>query len=91
MKNCCEQMNYHIHNRERIIRYHASTRSYGIKVTKTVTQSIYYCPWCGKELPKDLTKELGDIVFDELNLDDFQDPRMPEEFKTDEWWKKRGL
>jgi len=85
MTNCCEQMNFHIHNREKIIRYDAPTRSYGIKVTSTVRQRIQYCPWCGKELPKDLTKELGDIIFNELNLDDFQDLRMPEEFKSDEW------
>ena len=91
MTHCCEQMDFHICEREKIIRYHLPTRNYGIKVTKTVTQSIYFCPWCGVKLPSDLTDELDRIMFDELDLDDFHDPRMPEELKTDEWWKKRGL
>ena len=91
MTHCCDEMNYHICEREKIIRYDAPTRTYGIKATKTVRQSIEFCPWCGVKLPSDLTKELSQIMFDELDLDDFQDPRMPEELKTDVWWKKRGL
>lgn len=43
-----------------------------------------YCPWCGLKLPKELGDELCEIIFDQLNLDDFQDPRLPEEFKTEE-------
>ena len=91
MTHCCEQMNFHICEREKIIRYHPPTRGYGITVTDTVTQGIEFCPWCGVKLPSELTDELERILFDELDLDDENDPRMPEELKTDEWWKKRGL
>ena len=35
----------------------------------------------GDELEKAVGKSLCDITDDEI----------PEEFKTDEWWKKRGL
>jgi hypothetical protein len=91
MRCCCDQMSFHIENREKIIVYDKLTRTYGIKVTETVRQKILFCPWCGEKLPSDLSKELESIIFDELDLDDFQDPRMPEEFKTDAWWKNRGL
>jgi hypothetical protein len=39
-------------------------------------------------------EELGNIIFDQLKLDSFpfcDDPKTPDEFKTDEWWKKRNL
>ncbi len=73
--------------------YWPSERFYGIgsKRGTSSAQLIHYCPWCSTKLPKDLNDELCKIIFDELKLDDFDDPRMPEEFKTDEWWKKRGL
>jgi hypothetical protein len=41
--------------------------------------------------------EFFDIFYDELNLDlisnteVLETPCLPAEFKTDEWWKKRGL
>ncbi len=91
MEHCCEEMTFHIHEMEKIMRYFPKFRSYGIKVDESVTQGIIYCPWCGTKLPRDLTSELAHIVFEELKLDDFRDPRLPEEFKTDEWWRKRGL
>lgn len=54
---------------------------------------INYCPWCGKKLPTDL----GDIWFDTLRTEyGLENPcddksKIPEEFKSDKWWKKRGL
>ena len=91
MTHCCDMMGFHIYKREKIIRYDAPTRTYGIKATKTVRQRIDFCPWCGVKLPSDLSDELVRIMFDELDLTGFDDPRMPQELKTDEWWKKRGL
>lgn len=61
---------------------------------------IDYCPYCGQKLPNSLReehystiyKELGEkyLRSDEDTYDDFMN-RLPEEFQTDEWWKKRGL
>ena len=56
---------------------------------------LYYCPFCGKEMPKILYggemygEALGKATgtpFNQIDLDE-----VPEEFKTDEWWIKRGL
>ena len=55
-------------------------------------QTFSFCPYCGLKLPcliheyfdeleKALDKEYCDITPDEI----------PEEFKSDEWWRKRGL
>ncbi|WP_316353402.1 DUF6980 family protein [Candidatus Trichorickettsia mobilis] len=88
---CCDELQFHIKERERIIIYIPITRSYLIKVSDHVGQEIKFCPWCGNKLPKDLTTIRASIIFDELHLDDYDDQRLPSEFKTDEWWKKRGL
>ena len=55
---------------------------------------INYCPWCGAELPKVLSDEWFDILEEEYGIEDptnEEKDKVPEEFKTDEWWKKRGL
>ncbi len=61
----------------------------------TVIYIISHCPWCGKKLPSNLTDKWFEILEKEYNLDDpdgkEQAHLVPNEFKTDEWWKKRGL
>lgn len=56
---------------------------------------ITYCPRCGKKYPKPLRDEWFDILEKEYGLDNpnalDQRDRVPKEFWTDEWWKKRGL
>jgi hypothetical protein len=58
-------------------------------------EQIQYCPRCGKKYPKELSDEWFDILEKEYGLDDpnalDQRDRVPKEFWTDEWWKKRGL
>lgn len=55
---------------------------------------IFWCPWCGTKLLKELSDEWWDILEKEYNIlnpsDDDED-KVPPEFWTDEWWKKRGL
>lgn len=94
MTACCEEMNLHLSNGEIYLDYDASVRRYGIAYKEAFgggCQQINFCPWCGARLPKILIDELSTIVFDELNLNGYDDPRLPDEFKTGEWWKKRGL
>jgi len=61
----------------------------------SAVQGIDYCPWCSKKLPKSLRDEWFETLEKEYNLDDpdskDQEKLVPAEFKTDEWWKKRGL
>ena len=62
-------------------------------------QSLWYCPYCGTKLPNlRCADEFGtDLYADALEeavgkeFCDITEDEIPEEFKTDEWWKKRGL
>jgi DNA-directed RNA polymerase subunit N (RpoN/RPB10) len=57
-----------------------------------------YCPFCGKSLKSKYDLFLSTIK-EELGIDTESEDcgisevckSLPEEFKTDEWWKKRGL
>ena len=83
------------------IYYDSTYREYYIPLLKknrniiTAAQCIDYCPWCGTKLPKSVREEWFDILEKEYGIDhpryDEQEKLIPEEFKTDEWWKKRGL
>lgn len=57
-------------------------------------QGIEFCPWSGAPLPGELVKELVRTVQSELGLADFglieDGHKLPDEFRTDQWWKKRG-
>ena len=59
-----------------------------------------YCPFCGAKLPPDrlsMQKNGEFIYYAEIEKAlgkewcDTKKDEIPEEFKTDEWWKKRGL
>ena len=55
---------------------------------------IHYCPWCGSKLAKELSDEWLYVLEQEYGIKDPQGndrKKVPPEFKTDEWWKKRGL
>jgi hypothetical protein len=56
---------------------------------------ISHCPWSGKPLPKSLSDEWNDAVNDVLGTDEWshEDARekLPREFWTEDWWRKRGL
>jgi hypothetical protein len=55
-------------------------------------EPIDYCPFCGAKFPKRLDEELTNILRSEYGLDSWKDyKRAPQEFHTDEWWKKRGV
>lgn len=100
--HCCEMMqtnvNYscEVHDNayecpDHLIFYNKVSRSYGIIIHdggESVVK-INYCPWCGKKLPKNL-KDQWFSLLDELGLEP-GDEKIPEEFTSDEWWKKRGL
>jgi hypothetical protein len=92
---CCEDLKYAVdggcfHGWPAVILYQPEYRSYGLVVDGNHDdQFIFeYCPFCGKKLPKNLTDEHFDAIRDENGKP--LEP-IPEEFQTDEWWKKRGL
>ena len=82
--------------------YDVATRSYRISAPKALMKknmrwlgyNVKFCPFCCIKLPKDLTDEWCEILDDDYDINPYDEPqkkRMPAEFKTDEWWKKRGL
>jgi hypothetical protein len=82
----------------KMLEYSPETRSYDLFLNDETTictrQPVVYCPWCGKKLPKDLGVEWAKMVEKELNIKsvwDIEWNEIPDKFKTDEWWKKRGL
>ena len=96
MNYCCEIMSNQINDPRTPFAYNQVLRwHYVICEKRSTDQLLFYCPWCGKELPKSLNEEYYAILYDELQLEPefnvLETPGLPEEFKTDEWWKKRGL
>ena len=97
MNFCCNEMKMFIEDTRDPIKYKSIFREYYIDVPETHNIiTMEYCPWCGKKLPKTLRinyfnvleREYGlDIALDEIK----NNPDVPEEFKSDEWWKKRNL
>ena len=73
--------------------YDAPFREFSVNA-KNAVFGMDFCPFCGKEF----LKSLRDEWFDELSkilgfeVDISLDKRkIPTEFKSDEWWKIRGL
>ncbi len=95
MKHCCDEMRFHLKEGKLHFGYNPVYRDYFIchlKNTGADRQLIWNCPWCGVKLPKSLGEAHFDILCEMFeDYDGNKDPRTPEEFKTDEWWKKRGL
>ena len=100
MQFCCEALEYAV-SREEInydeirgsfwfyFKRYGKSRSYGLHCAS-------YCPYCGAKLHEDLVDELEEILENEYGIMlcnvDLNDPNtLPEEFRSDEWWKKRGL
>jgi hypothetical protein len=76
--------------------YSPRTRRYINSHSKDIGSDITYCQFCGTKMAKELCDEWLDVLEKEYGLTDvspgdYHDPRIPPEFWTDEWWKKRGL
>lgn len=59
--------------------------------TLCAIQEIYFCPFCGKKFPG----SLRELWFEELRSLGHENPSdddsIPEAYKSDKWWKERGL
>jgi hypothetical protein len=92
---CCEKMSRAV-NIKHIIDYEDYMRNYNLLChdSDKVVYNIAYCPWCGKDLGKALNWEYFETLAKEYGIEDpdfINFTNVPEEFKTDAWWKKRGL
>ena len=56
---------------------------------------IKFCPYCGTKMPNDLyaSDAYCDALEEAVGKEycDITEDEIPEEFKSDVWWKKRGL
>ena len=95
MEHCCNEMNLFIENTRDPIKYHLVFRTYYIDYNTSNIITMEYCPWCGKKFPKELRDEFFDILEEEYQIEtdmgEYKETDLPKEFRTDEWWKKRGL
>jgi uncharacterized protein DUF6980 len=100
---CCTIMQGWLQDIDCPLIYNKFARYYTMSAPKSLIEKnvvwpcykVHYCPYCGTQLPKDLVDEWMNILENEYNIDDPYDSKqkklIPKEFKTDEWWKKRGL
>lgn len=101
---CCERMMLAAKDIACPLFYTSRFRSYSMYAPQSLLKknefwaagyTVDYCPFCGAQVPKDLTDERCEILEKEYGITDPYDPpqrkRIPKEFKTDVWWKKRGL
>lgn len=94
---CCREMGYYLEEGRVPIKYFKQFRSYGIQMIEPedCIDPIDYCPWCGSKLPEDLGETFFKVLESEYGIQttigDLQNHPIPEEFQSDEWWKKRRL
>jgi hypothetical protein len=91
---CCLTMDAGLSKEGAILYYDAQYREYGIDLLSRGGMLIDYCMFCGKKLPISVRRQWFDILEQEYGLESPAEEdrkRVPQEFWTDEWWKKRGL
>lgn len=91
--HCCAEMARHLSDGEIALVYVPEFREYGVEYREGFgggIQQIRFCPWCGVRLPKNLRDEWFAVLDDELRMEP-DDPLIPEEMRSDAWWRSRGL
>jgi len=78
-----------------MLMYSPKYREYNIKLPNfSGGAAMDYCVFCGQQFPFSVRCEWFDILREEYCLEspcEEDKKKVPEEFWTDEWWKKRGL
>lgn len=99
---CCEPMELLVEDLDCPLKYRSWTRQYVLTIPQDylsenevcVSFTITHCPRCGAQLPSNLIEEWFNLIEEKFGIKGLFDERtkdLPQEFKTDEWWKKRGL
>ncbi|MGA9530342.1 MAG: hypothetical protein WBQ73_00435 [Candidatus Babeliales bacterium] len=100
----CERLEQWIKDRKSPVFYDQADRFYGVSAPKSLLgkyelwkgYGLSFCPGCGNKFLLELSELRCEILEKEYGLDDpafdeEQKKRVPKEFLTDEWWKKREL
>jgi len=93
---CCDLMDTFTRDPRVGVSYYPKTRAYYIDLLDgPAKQGIFYCPFCGSKLPSSLRDKYFKLLGKKFKIkdpfDEEQTQNISEEFKSDEWWKKRGL
>lgn len=102
---CCKKLQDIIENIDAPIEYEPRTREVVLVVPKQYNNpsetcrmafTISHCPACGTAFPPPLLETWYDLVEHSYGAQEWpinaeKLSRLPPEFRTDEWWKKRGL
>ncbi len=92
-KFCCDIMCQVIQKSD-VIEFEDYVRAYNLMENSEFITKIYFCPFCGQNLGKRLNSEYYDILYREYGIEypeGKEADKVPPEFKSDEWWRKRGL
>lgn len=86
----CDEMKMHLSQGEVAIDYIPHLREYGIHVLDggDSIQQIFFCPWCGKQLPQSLRDEWLEKVWG-LGFEP-GDQGIPGEMMDERWWMRNG-
>ena len=100
MKFCCDTMQRYVDEHNLVYEPELRRITFYIKSNDTsgyqpeyYRSPCIYCPYCGTKQPESLIF-IRDAEIEKAVGKDFCDiteDEIPEEFKTDEWWKKRRL
>ena len=94
---CCQDLEHSISIEANLINYDSSIRSFRFILHDNRYGDYLpfdYCPWCGTKLPKSLNAEWAEEVKKKIGYDCVfvqEWEKLPEKYKTDQWWKERGL
>ena len=92
-KICCDTM-YNIIENCKVIEFVDYTREYDLVTSDKTVKALNFCPFCGQKLDKRLNTEYYDILYNEYGIEypeANEADKVPEEFKSDKWWRKRDL
>ena len=76
--------------------YNTRFREYGVKAVRIrgPYTPMTYCPWCGRQLEPSLRDLWAKLLQKEHGIKkpfETSIAQLPKSFRTDEWWKRRGL
>jgi hypothetical protein len=87
--HCCEDLKVNLQRQDVGIVYVPKFREYGISYLDggSSYQLISFCPWCGQKLPISLRSAWFETL-ENMKLEP-NDSRIPSEYLSDEWWRKK--
>jgi len=90
---CCDELTKGLQQKDSIYVYFPNRRKYGLATGNIVMD---YCIHCGTKMPDSLSDKWFFILRAKYKLTgsgdlDGRSNKIPPEFLTDEWWKKRNI